>query len=68
MISAYCLVGRGVDLFFPLHLLTVVLVLEEVDWAGVEGLDQHHLVAPHPSHLQQDGDNTDNVEKALKAA
>lgn len=41
---------------FFLALLTAVLVLEEVDWAGVGGQDQHHLVTRRPSHLQQDGD------------
>lgn len=47
MISAYCLVF----LFFSLAPLTAVLALEEVDWAGVGGQDQHHLVALLPLHL-----------------
>lgn len=42
---------------FPLALLTAVLAFEEAEWAGVGGQDQHHPVAPHPSHLQQNGDS-----------
>lgn len=54
MMSAYCLMYSGIRWF--LAVLTAVLVLEEVDWAGVGGQDQHHLVAHHPSDLKQNGD------------
>lgn len=44
-------------LFFSLAELTALLAWVEVDWAGVGGQGQHHLVARRPSHLQRNSDS-----------
>lgn len=55
-----CISSRWIhssSLIYSLALLTAVLLLEEVDWAGVGGPDQPHLMASRPSHLWQNGDS-----------